>query len=347
MMNRSFSRALSAARARPLERELFIIRSWLFFLCCSVAASVARAATVDEDFASDPAARGWKIFGHTNLFHWNQTDQNLDATWDSSQTNSYFHRHLDTVLTKSDDFSLEFDLRLGDVAIGVNPNKPSTFELAIGFCNVADATRTNFQRGIGVNAIHGPRNLVEFDYFPDSGFGATISPTMVSSNNQFAVGFDFPLEITPGDWFHVAMRYRADNRTYSTAMTRDGQPFGPIRDVKLDAGFTDFRLDSVAISSYSDGGADGSILAHGVVDNLAVIAPAPPILGLTARLMDGAWRVEFASRSNWIYTLEGTKDFRAWSDVSPATPGEDRKVVLSDTNAAGSEAYYRVRAERP
>jgi len=299
------------------------------------------------DFASDPAARGWMIFGQRNLFRWNPTDQNLDASWDSSQTNSYFHRDLDTVLTKSDDFSLEFDLRLSDIAIGVNPNKPSTFELAIGFFNVADGTSTNFQRGTGVNAIYGPRNLVEFDYFPDSGFGATISPTMVSSNNQFAVGFDFPLEITPGAWFHIAMRYSADKRTFSTALTRDGQPFGPIKDVKLDAGFTDFRLDSVAISSYSDAGADGSILAHGVVDNLAVITPGPPVLGLRGLLMDGAWRVEFASRTNWFYTLERTGDFGSWSNISIATQGVDGQLVLWDTNVLGARAFYRVQARRP
>ena len=53
------------------------------------------------------------------------------------------------------------------------------------------------KRGTGVNAINGARNALEFDYFPDSGFGATISPTILSSNNQFVTEFAFPLELAP------------------------------------------------------------------------------------------------------------------------------------------------------
>jgi len=315
-----------------------------------------QAAIFHENFANDPAERGWNDFGQANLFRWNGTNQNLEATWDSSLTNHYFYRRLDTVLTKNDDFSLAFDLRLSDVAVGVNPVKLSTFELAIGFLNFSDATRTNFERGTGVNTMNGPRNLVEFDYFPDfpdSGFGATISPTLVSSNNQFAPGFDFPLELALGDWFHVAMSYTASNRTLSTAMTRNGQPFGPIKDVKLDASFTDFRLDTVAVSSYSDAGQDpqfaGSILARGVVDNVVITVPDPAVPDLAGAIANGAWQIEFTGRTNWLYTLERTADFQSWSAVSPVTPGIgiDRRLILADTNAIAANAYYRVRADRP
>src|SRR5213082_3198570 len=177
------------------------MRISLFLLSCWTAASVGEATTLREDFASAPAANGWRVFGDTNLFHWNPVNENLEVTWDSSQTNSYFHRPLGTVLTKSDDFGLAFDLRPSEIAVGVNPNKRSTFELAVGFLNFIDAASTNFERGIGVNSSYGPRNLAEFDYFPDSGLGATISPTMISSNNQFAAGFDFPL---PAVWPRTA-----------------------------------------------------------------------------------------------------------------------------------------------
>ena len=319
----------------------------ILVLCACLVTLTGLPAIFREDFANDPAVRDWNIFGQTNLFHWNTTNQNLEATWDSSLSNTFFFRPLGIVLTKDDDFGLEFDLRLSDIAVGVNQNKASTFELAVGFLNFNAVTSTNFERGIGINAVLGPRNLAEFDYFPDSGFGATISPTLVSSNNQFAAGFDFPLELTAGDGFHVAMTYTAGNRTLSTVMTRNGQSFGPIRDVKLGASFSDFRLDAVAINSYSDTGADGSILAHGVVDNLVVTTPAPPILDVTGRWTNTTWQVEFGSQTNWLYTLEGTKDFRTWSDLSPPTPGVDGQVVVSDTNAPCSAAYYRVRAERP
>jgi hypothetical protein len=316
-------------------------------LCACLAACTGRTAIFREDFSSDPAARGWDVFGGTNLFHWNATNGNLETTWDSAQANSYYLRRLDTVLTKADDFSLAFDLQLSDLAVGVNPDKPSTFELALGFLNFADATNSNFERGTGIDAAHGPRNLLEFDYFPDSGFGATISPTMVSSNNAFAAGFDFPLELTLGDTFHVALTYSASNLTLSTSMTRNGQPFGPVKNVTLGAAFTDFRLDTLAIASYSDAGADGSLLAQGLLDNLEVTLPDPPIAALTGLWFGNDWHVEFAGRARWLYALERTQDFRSWTSVSLLTPAWDGPAILSDTNPAGGQAFYRVRAERP
>src|SRR5437879_3426245 len=101
-------------------------------LCACLVAFTGQPATFREDFSSDPAVRGWNVFGQTNLFHWNSTNQNLEATWDSSQVNSFFYRPLGTVLTKDDDFGLAFDLRLSDIAVAVNREKPSTFELAVG-----------------------------------------------------------------------------------------------------------------------------------------------------------------------------------------------------------------------
>ena len=83
------------------------------------------------------------------------------VTWDSSQPNSYFYHPLGTILTRNDDFSLEFDLQLNDAeASGYG------FELAIGFLNLAEATSTNFNRSTGANSP----DLVEFTYFPDAGY---------------------------------------------------------------------------------------------------------------------------------------------------------------------------------
>src|SRR5262245_11403120 len=262
-----------------------------FALLVVTMATTTRAATIVEDFSTDPLTDGWKIFGATNLFHWNTTNQNLEVTWDSSQTNSYFYHSLGTTLARDDDFSFAFDLRMHDIAVGVNTNKPFTFQLAIVLINLEQATRTNFLRGTGMDSP----NLVEFDYFPDSGFGATVSPTIISSNHQFATTFNFPLELTIEDLFHVAMSYTASNGTLVTTMTRNGQSFGPIQEVDLGAAFTDFRVDSIAILSYNDAGQDpqfgGSILACGVVDNLTVTTPASPVGNLTANFTNAVWQV--------------------------------------------------------
>jgi hypothetical protein len=317
-------------------------------LClATIAPFASSAATFQEDFSSDPIARGWGITGNADLFHWNATNQTLEVTWDSAQANSYFYWLLGPTLASSDDFAFAFDLVLADVAVGVNPQKSFTFEIAAGLLNLQSALNSDWQRGSGVNASHGPRNLVEFDYFPDSGYGATVSPTMVSSNNQFAVGFDFPLEMDAGARFHIALSYTAGNKTLSTAMTRNGQPFGPIQDVVLSADFTDFRLDHFAISSYSDAGADGSLLAHGVVDNITITTPPPPILNMAGQFTNLSWQVQFLSRTNWRYTLERTIDFQSWTDLLPALDGTGSNLYFLDTTPPPAKAFYRVRAERP
>src|SRR6266404_676626 len=99
-----------------------------FFIAIIVlAAPLAGAASLHEDFSTDPASQGWRALGQSNLFHWSAADQNLGVTWDSSQPNSCFYHLLGTILNRNDDFGLALDLRLDSVAGGVNPGKPSTF----------------------------------------------------------------------------------------------------------------------------------------------------------------------------------------------------------------------------
>jgi len=62
-----------------------------FVLCLFMAAAfVMEAAVISENFSSNPNSREWRKFGNTNLFLWNASNQNLEVTWDSSQSNSYF-----------------------------------------------------------------------------------------------------------------------------------------------------------------------------------------------------------------------------------------------------------------
>jgi len=326
-----------------LRRKIFW-PVWLLLL-----ARCSQAAQLTESFTTDPLANGWRIFGDTNLFQWDAANQNLAVTWDSAQSNSFFYHPLGTILTKADDFGFSFELQLADITNGLTTGQPYTFELAAGFINLAAATGTNYQRGIVV-AGAGARNLCEFDYFPDSGYGATISPTMISTNSaysQFATVFAYPLEIDPGALFTVAMDYTASNQTLRTTMTRNGEAFGPIPDVVLGAGFQDFRLDQFAISSYSAAGADGSLLAHGVVDNLVVTVPPPPVQNLTGSFTNNFWQASFLSRSNWLYTLERTTDFQTWTNVSPAVSGGATNLQLTDANPLGGRAFYRVKGARP
>ena len=317
------------------------MRVRLALIIMLVAASDTGAATFQEEFASDPQTRGWHSFGVPSLFYWNSTNQNLEVTWNTERPNSFFCRPLGTVLTKSDDFSLAFDLRLDSIALDFN--SPYAFEVAIGLLNLASATNANFIRGTGTQSP----NLVEFDYFPDTGFGATVSPAMVSSNNQFATSFTFPLELTSGDLFRIAMNYSASNQTLTTTITRNGQPFGPIKDVKPGTTFTDFRVDTFSVSSYSDNTASGSIIVRGVLDNIVITTPEPPVTDLVGSFTNSLWQVQFTSRPNWVYTLERSSDLRTWVTITPAPISVETKLVLQDSNAPPDKAFYRVRAERP
>src|SRR5438309_4917399 len=106
-------------------------------------ATPSGAATLTEDFSTNPLQNGWGIFGDARLFQWDSTGQHLAVTWDSSLANSYFYRPLGTILAIADDFSVEVNMELN------NAVADGTFELGIGPLNFSDATNKNFCRPIG------------------------------------------------------------------------------------------------------------------------------------------------------------------------------------------------------
>jgi hypothetical protein len=324
-------------------------------LCALLAAvTPAVAATLHEDFSGDPAARGWGAAGDASLFTWDSTNGVLRVTWDSARTNSFFHRPLGTILAKDDDFSLAFDVWIDDLAIGTTPGKPGTFQIAVALLNLGEATRPGLSAGTGANATTGLRSTVEFNYFPDDGFGATFSGIVVSSNNtsfsQFRFGHDFPLELDPGVWHRVTLAYSAATRSLTFAKTRAGLPYGVTNVIALGNEFTDFRIDSVAVASYSDAGVSGpfsgSILARGRIDNLVVETPPPPVTQLT-QTHAAAHSVNFLSRSNWFYTLLRSTNLTTWTALPATTNGTGLTAQLTDASPPVEKCFYRVRAERP
>jgi hypothetical protein len=328
---------------------------------CVVSAS--RAATIVEDFSTNPQAGGWQEFGDTNLFNWNSTNGTLEVTWDSTHPNSYFYHPLDLQLTRYDDFSIEFDLRLSDIASGVEPGKTGPLQIGLGFLNFADATSTNFMRGVW----GGAPNVAEFDYYP-SGFYdyggyiydivATMTPSFISGINSKhyapayldAYEYELPTNLTA----HVLLTYSAANQTAVLTLTTNGAPLGPLPGLVVDnavnSQFTvadDFRVDMFSISSYSSTGDDfDSVLAHGTVDNLVVKASLVPVSRVTgAFTAEGAWQAQCFTHTNWLYTLERTSDFKSWTPVSATLRGTEDLMTLPDTNSLPAQAFYRVRAE--
>lgn len=310
-------------------------------------AQFASAATFTEDFSSNPAANGWRLFGNTNLFQWDATNQNLRVTWDSAQTNSYCYRPLGTILTPEDDFQLSFDLTFDDYAGGGLPGKPGAFEAALGFLNLDQATRTNFFRGAGRNSV-GPLNLVEFNFFPAFDvFLPTIAQTVVGTNHaDWLYNHDNLQDLTPGQTFCVTLRYVAAARTLTTTVTNNGGPYGEPQLIVLPAEFA-FRVGTFSISSYSGAYSLDSLLAHGTVDNLTIVTPAPPVEHLSGEFNGAAWQLAFPSQTNWLYTLERSTNLPAWTAVAPVVAGNGAFLQLTDPNPPASGATYRVRAQRP
>jgi hypothetical protein len=277
------------------------------------------------------------VAGDSSLFHWNGGA--LDVAWDSSKSNSFYYHNLPRTVTAKDSFALECDLKLNDIAAGVNPDKTFAFELAIGFINLSAAQSPQFRRGTGSSSP----NLVELDYFPDTGFGATISPAIVSGNNKFEASFTYPMELAPDASYRLAMSYAATDRTLRASVTRDGISIGAINDLVLSAGFTDFAVDAVSISSYSDAGAGGSLLAHGTVDNIKVTVSEPAAFIIAGAKVSGLYKVGFQGDSKRSYALERSTNLISWSPVSDWVPGADGEMELSDPAPPVDKAFYRVK----
>lgn len=320
---------------------------WLSFALAACFPIMLSATTFTEDFSTDPAANGWQIFGNTNLFHWDSANQNLRVTWDSSLTNSYFHRPLGTILTRDDDFGLTFDLTFADYASGTTPGKPYAAPVAVGLLNLDQAAHTNFSRGAGVNATYGPRNLVEFNFFPAFDiFLPTIDQVIVSTNNVWLYNDNKLMELTPGETFRVTMAYLAVTRTLTTVVSNHGTQYGLTQTIVVPTNF-DFRVATLSVSSYSDVRDIGSVLAHGIVDNFVVVTPPPPVENLTGGFAGADWQVQFTSRTNWLYTLERTADLQTWVAATAPTPGNETTLVLTDPNLPAGASGYRVKAQRP
>ncbi len=311
---------------------------------------------VTETFDSDPLQNGWEPLGDASLFSWDAEAQRLIAQWDSSRPNSYFAHPLGKTIDVTEDFTIAFDLTFESIEIGTTENKAFTFPIAIGLVNLAQATRTDYFRGTGIDSVHGPKGVVEWNYLPDSGFGATVSSGLISQDNQWAFQNSFPLELSTGTDYHVRMQYDAEAGILATTMTANGIPFGPIMDASLDdifgnpleGGFTSLEVDTFAISSYSDEGQSppefaGSIQARGFLDNISVSADsAPSIAGI--QVTDSEIVLEFEAFVGQRYWLEQSTDLTNWMTLQHQSPSETGTAQWR-IEKAGPIGFFRLRAE--
>ena len=120
-------------------------------------------------------------------------------------------------------------------------------------------------RGTGTDSP----NLVEWDYFPDTGFGATVSPALASSKSEFSAGFTFPAELTKGKVYTVRMGYDGSTGVLKTEMLEEGKPWKTIAEVKRKNAHAGFLVDTFQ-SATSRPRSESSLLATGTIDELAI-----------------------------------------------------------------------------
>ena len=309
-----------------------------------------------ETFAKAPASRGWETTGESSLFQWDEAAERLAARWDSSQPNSYFHRPLGLTLDVQQDFSISFDLELESIEIGATPGKLFTFPIAIGLIDLSQATRADFFRGSGIHPVYGHRGAVEWNYLPDSGFGATISTGLISQDNQWAFQHTFPLALETQTLYQVRMEYDAANGKLETTMTADGEPFGTIQDAllseisfnPLENGFTRLNVDTISISSYSDAKSNGSIKAAGYVDNFVVEATAavPTVPILQIQQTENTIQITFNGSAGRDYWLERTADFLDWITIDHRRTEEAGEAVFSISIGKAPLGFFRIRSSQ-
>ncbi len=85
-------------------------------------------------------------------------------------------------------------------------------------------------------------------------------------------------------------------------------------------------------------------------DNLAfVLTPRadPPFSILNCAFTNGAWRVEFETRTNRLYSLERSVGLDAWETLGATVLGSGAPLALVDPNPPPERAFYRIRCQRP
>jgi hypothetical protein len=335
-------------RPKPVRRGDLVVAGGLCAGILGLPLSQARTAHVREDFTTDPAGDGWRVHGEESLFRWDSTRERLEVTWDSTRTNSFFYQPLGTVLTRNDDFRVSFTLELDEVRTA---SPETTFQLAVGLISRHDALETGFFRGAGVHPTLGPRNVVEFNYFPAS---QSIAPThslaaVATNNTRWATIHLFPVEFIAGDRIRVEFSMEGTEQELLLSVTRnDTEPI--LGRTALSAGFGDFRVDTFSITSYSGlhqpEGYAGGILARGWMDDIEIAFPDGPLAALELTVADGETHVDLPIIEGWRPRLQRSLDLRAWEFQAAEPAIHGTRWRFTDADPPAFSASYRVILER-
>lgn len=291
-----------------------------------------------ESFATNPLANGWMLHGDESLFEWDAEAGALDVTWNSEKPNSYFYRPIGQTLTEKDSFAFTFQLTLNEVKAGHLDGQPYTFEVAIGLLNLETAKELGFMRGTGTDSP----NLVEWDYFPDTGFGATVSPALASSKSEFSAGFTFPAELTKWKVYTVHMGYDGSTGVLKTEMLEEGKPWKTIAEVKRKNAHAGFLVDTFSISNFTAKGSESSLLATGTIDELAIATSRSGPSFVDVHLDEGQWRARAFVVAPDDWQLQRSGDLRDWKSLDAVQKPSQFFMRFTDPEPVGRNQFYRI-----
>ena len=291
-----------------------------------------------ETFDSDPLTKGWSVHGDKSLFEWDEDSESLRVKWDTERPSSFFYKPLGRVLTESNSFAFTFQITLDSVKAGYLEGKPYTFQVALGLLNISSAIDKNFNRGTGSDSP----NLVEWDYFPDTGFGATVSPAVASDKSEFSAGFTFPAELLIGKTYSIKLIYNSEERVLKTEMLEDGKSWETIQTVEISSDFSGFFVDTFSISNFSAKDSESSLLAIGIVDEVALVTSdtLPKLFGV--KINGSQWEAKSFLIEPEIWKVESSNDVLNWNRAILDSDSLNYFQYFNDTVTNKEFQFYRL-----
>ena len=291
-----------------------------------------------ETFDLDPLTKGWSVHGDKSLFEWDEDSESLRVKWDTERPSSFFYKPLGRVLTESNSFAFTFQITLDSVKAGYLEGKPYTFQVALGLLNISSAIDKNFNRGTGSDSP----NLVEWDYFPDTGFGATVSPAVASDKSEFSAGFTFPAELLIGKTYSIKLIYNSEERVLKTEMLEDGKSWETIQTVEISSDFSGFFVDAFSISNFSAKDSESSLLAIGTVDEVALVTSdtLPKLFGV--KINGSQWEAKSFLIEPEIWKVESSNDVLNWNRAILDSDSLNYFQYFNDTVTNKEFQFYRL-----
>lgn len=301
-----------------------------------------------DDFTADPFASGsgrWRVVGDAGLFRWDPMAGALAVTWDSSRENSFCVLPLGRPVSAAEAVSFACDLTLTEAGPRPDSARPQALQVSIALVRQSLLPAGYSQRTAAGRAV----DLLDFSFFPLADYGpfgiaAYVAP---AAFGQTRAGYSFgnSYDLADGQPHRMECRWDPVDRRLHTTLT----DVGPVQATHppLPAG-DNFAVDALAIVVWNEGPTpQDSLLARGVIDNVAVTRPDLPSAGVGPLTFEGLTRtVRFHSQSGFRYQLEASGDLTQWTALGGSTVGTGEEIALSDLRKAlFPQQFYRVRAE--